>query len=159
MAKEIERKFLVDLSKINISEYETTSIEQGYLSDDKDKITRIRIEDKKSFITIKSKTTGFTRNEYEYEIPYEDANDLICLCKKTLSKKRTYVEFKDKHWIVDIFEGDNEGLVVAELELKSEDETFEKPIWLKEEVTHKSKYYNSNLIKKPYNKWKYAKVN
>jgi CYTH domain-containing protein len=154
MGKEIERKFLVDLSKINLTECKTTSIEQGYLTDDREKIIRIRIEDEKSFITIKGKTVGVTRNEYEYEIPYADATDLICMCKKTISKKRSYVEFQGKHWIVDVFEGDNEGLVVAELEMKSEDEQFELPPWSKAEVSHKSRYYNSNLIKKPFNKWK-----
>jgi adenylate cyclase len=154
MAKEIERKFLVDLTKLDTKKYTnwTVSIQQGYLSTGHATV-RIRIEDKKGFITIKGKTEGISRNEYEYEIPFEDATELIKMCKKTIFKKRTTIKFNQRYWVVDVFEGDNEGLVIAELELKSEKEKFSLPPWVLNEVSSEDKYYNCKLIDNPYKNW------
>jgi len=154
MGKEIERKFLVDLTRVNLNPFKTTDIQQGYLTDDGKKVIRIRIEDDKAFITIKGKTEGISRDEFEYEIPHADGIQLIGMCKKTITKKRTTIYFSEKYWTVDVFSGANQGLVIAEIELKDEKEYFAIPPWTIKEVSEESKYYNSNLIKKPYKRWK-----
>lgn len=155
MGKEIERKFLVDLTKLDITKYTswTTSIKQGYLASHGTTV-RIRIDDKKGFITIKGKTHNITRNEYEYEIPFEDAEELLKMCDKIILKKRTMVKYNKRYWSIDVFNGDNEGLVVAEIELSSEKEKFALPPWVTEEVSNQDKYYNCNLIDNPYKNWK-----
>jgi len=153
--KEIERKFLVDLTKVDLTKHEelTTNIEQGYLAKGSGLTLRIRIQDSKAFITIKGKTKNISRDEYEYEIPVDDAKELLKLCDKTITKKRTMIKFNKKYWSIDVFDGDNEGLVIAEIELKSEDQKFSLPPWVTKEVSNEDKYYNCNLINYPFKKW------
>ncbi len=155
MGQEIERKFLV----IN-DNYKTTAtahlFRQGYLCTDKERTVRVRIAGEKAFITIKGTTHGCTRDEFEYEIPTVDAQYIINhLCKKPIIEKirHTYTEIDGKIWEIDEFMGENEGLVLAEIELYSEKEEFIKPEWLGEEITGDIRYYNSNLTTYPYNKW------
>lgn len=127
---------------------------QGYILTDPEKTIRIRVTDQSGFIAIKGKSVGASRPEYEYAIPREDANELLNqFCSSDISKFRYSVHFAGKEWEVDEFLGDNEGLVVAEIELSSEDEPFEIPDWIAEEVTGIEKYYNSNLSKWPFKKW------
>lgn len=156
---EIERKFLIDKElftnkiKKNCSPFKLT---QGYLVNDKDKVIRIRHTDLSGWITIKGEGL-LSRKEYEYQIPSKDAIELLnSFCKDVIVKTRyRFVSPTDmRHtWEVDFFEGDNDGLVLAEIELKSENEKFEKPKWVLDEVTGEHKYYNSNLIKNPYKNW------
>lgn len=148
MAKEIERKFLVRGEFKNLA-VKKIQINQGYLSVDPERIVRLRISDNTSFLAIKSpvKKSGFARNEWEIEIPLQMASGImeICLPGKVI-KTRYIVPFRDHIFEVDEFQGKNYGLVIAEIELASEDEKFEKPHWLGEEVTGRPEYYNSNLI-------------
>jgi adenylate cyclase len=148
VAKEIERKFLVKGEFKNLA-VKKIQISQGYLSVDPERIVRLRISDSKSFLAIKSpvKRSGFTRNEWEIEIPFQMASGImeICLPGKVI-KTRHIIPFRDHVFEVDVFHGKNDGLIIAEIELASEDEKFEKPDWLAEEVTGKPEYYNSNLI-------------
>lgn len=148
---EIERKFLVDNPPIE--NLKSLSIQQGYLSNDKDKVIRVRTSSTKGFLTIKGSGL-ITHKEYEYEIPLDDAIEMLeSYCDNKINKER-YLYPMGKHtWEIDVFKDDNEGLIVAEIELESEDEIFEKPDWIKKEVTGIKKYYNSNLIKKPYKDW------
>jgi adenylate cyclase len=155
--KEIERKFIVDKYKLmseirSIEIVDKYQIEQGYLCNNGITV-RIRIQDTTGFVTIKGKTENISRDEFEYEIPIQDAKDLLKMCDKTIIKERTVIEYGKKHWDVDIFSGENKGLVVAEIELKEENEFFLSPSWLIKEVSNDSKYYNCNLIKFPYNTW------
>jgi adenylate cyclase len=117
---------------------------------------RVRIEGERAVITIKSKSTGATRGEWEYEIPVPDAAELLeRLCEQPLVEKvRHRIRYGRHTWEVDEFQGENAGLVVAEIELGSEDEAFEKPDWIGQEVTGDPRYYNSSLIRLPYSKWK-----
>lgn len=148
MAKEIERKFLVngEFKHLAVKEIKIT---QGYLSVDPERIIRLRSCNNTAFLTIKSpvKKTGFTRNEWEFKIPVSMAAGImeICLPGKVI-KTRYKVPFRDHIFEVDQFHGKNEGLTVAEIELTCEDEEFEKPDWLGDEVTGRPEYYNSNLI-------------
>ena len=156
--KEIERKFLVDkyklLSNIKSTDIiEDFNIEQGYLCKEDGITVRIRIQDDTGFITIKGKTENISRDEYEYEIPLQDAKDLLKMCDKTIIKERLVIEYCKKNWYVDIFDGNNIGLVVAEIELKNEDEEFSSPDWVLKEVSDDARYYNSNLISNPFNTW------
>lgn len=154
---EIERKFLVAgpySGHIISSEH----IVQGYISSQRGRTVRVRIYGQKAFLTIKgpSDEGGLSRFEWEREIPVEDADKLLRICEPgTIDKVRSIVEGPDgHHWEVDEFHGDNEGLVMAELELKREDEPFESPSWLGEEVTGDKRYYNSCLKDNPYKNWK-----
>jgi CYTH domain-containing protein len=158
MGKEIERKFLVDVEKWNFKG-SISNIIQGYLFDDEHKVIRIRLEKtfkNIAFITIKSSVIGILRNEFEYEIPYKDGLELIKLCDKVIEKTRykyyPVINLKSC-WEIDVFEGDNFGLVVAELELETEDSVFYKPNWILEEVTDDPRYYNSNLVNNPFKNW------
>jgi CYTH domain-containing protein len=118
------------------------------------KTVRIRIADKQAFITIKGKSTGMSRSEYEYEIPVADAEELLNdFCGSVITKKRYEVRFAGKLWEVDEFLGDNKGLFVAEIELSSEIEAFELPDWISTEVTADKRYFNSSLSIKPYTTW------
>jgi len=155
MAKEIERKFLVK-SRDYRRLAQPICFRQGYISRVPGKIVRVRLAGELGFITIKGISTGFERDEYEYEIPKEDAEQILDkLCEKPLIEKtRWTVSHCDKTWIVDEFEGENEGLVVAEIELKSTDESFEKPGWIGCEVTSNPRYYNSHLVVNPFKDWK-----
>jgi len=155
MAKEIERKFL-----IKSTEYrhlaEAVDYRQGYICRSAEKVVRIRLAGDKAYITIKGTATGYTRDEFEYEIPPDDARQMLDkLCEKPLIEKtRRVIELSDKTWVVDEFEGENKGLIVAEVELLFSDEPFEIPIWIGNEVTGDSRYYNSNLVINPYKNWR-----
>jgi adenylate cyclase len=152
---EIERKFLV---KGDFKEFahKHTRIIQGYLSSVPERTVRIRIHGEQGFLTIKGKTgeSGLSRYEWEKEIPVADALKLLDLCEQgVIDKTRFLVQVGEHTFEVDEFYGDNEGLIIAEIELESEDETFEKPSWLGDEVTGDARYYNSMLTKKPYRFW------
>ncbi len=154
MAKEIERKFLVkgdDWRKLA----KGTHYRQGYLSTVKERTVRVRTIDDKGFLTIKGITVGATRAEYEYEIPAQDANAMLDnLCEKPLIEKYRYkIDYEGFTWELDEFEGDNQGLIVAEIELADENEKFGIPEWIGEEVTGDPRYFNSNLTKQPYTTW------
>lgn len=154
MPKEIERKFLVinDNYKTNAQAF---FFKQGYLSVESGRTVRIRTYNNKGFITIKGKAQNFSRDEFEYEIPVEEADIMLNnLCIKPLIEKiRHFVMYKGNEWVIDEFFGVNKGLVVAEIELESEEQTFEKPEWLGQEVTLDRRYGNSHLVRKPYSEW------
>ena len=154
MALEIERKYLIDLEKIGTLE-NGVRIKQGYLSTDKNAVVRVRVKNDKAYLTIKGANNGISRLEFEYEIPFDEANEMLDnLCKKPLIDKTRYIIKHDIHiWEIDVFYGDNEGLVVAEVELKDENEKINLPSWIKEEVTSDNRYFNSNLMKHPYKDW------
>ena len=152
MGVEIERKFKVK------EHFRPTGVgiemAQGYLSRDPRRTVRIRIAGIQGFLTIKGETCGATRSEYEYEIPAEEARELLALCDTPLVEKTRYVEmFCGKRWEVDIFHGANEGLRVAEIELAAEAEEFALPDWAGAEVTGVERYYNASLIAHPYCRW------
>ncbi|TGL58729.1 CYTH domain-containing protein [Leptospira sarikeiensis] len=151
---EIERKFLVKNSDYR-KEGKASLISQGYLNSDKNRTVRVRINSNRGFITIKSKTVGISREEFEYEIPLIDAEEMINnICEKPIIKKLRYlVHFHGNIWEIDEFLEDNEGLIVAEIELQSEDGSFDKPEWVGEEVSNDPRYFNSSLIKKPFKEW------
>ena len=154
MGTEIERKFLMkDDSWRSLAK--GTKYRQGYLNSTKERVVRVRTIDDKGFLTIKGITTGATRVEYEYEIPDAEATAMLDeLCEKPLIEKNRYkIALGGFTWEVDEFFGENQGLIVAEVELESEDQQFEKPDWIGEEVTGDPKYFNSNLIQNPYLKW------
>ena len=154
MAKEIERKFLVkddSYKRQGKAEY----IHQGFLSTDKERVVRVRIRGGKAWLTVKGISVGAKRAEYEYEIPREDAEYMLehlCL-KPTIEKHRYLVKHGGFTWEVDEFHGANEGLVVAEIELPAEGTTFDIPAWAGEEVTGNARYFNSNLVKRPFKEW------
>lgn len=155
MAQEIERKFLVKGEFKNFAKKETR-ITQGYLSSVPERTVRVRLKGEKGFITIKGigNESGASRYEWEKEIPTEEVKELLKICEPgVIDKTRFLVEVGEHTYEVDEFYGDNEGLTVAEVELNSEDEKFDKPEWLGEEVTGDVKYYNSMLMKNPYIKW------
>ena len=155
MAVEIERKFLVIQDKWKRAEKgEGNFYRQGYILTDPAKTIRIRVTDEKGFITIKGASVGLSRPEYEYAIPTQDARELLDqFCASDISKIRYKVWVGERLWEVDEFLGDNEGLVVAEIELASEHEAFELPDWVGPEVTGQEKYYNSNLSIHPFQQW------
>lgn len=156
MQKEIERKFLVKNTNFITESTQKHLIKQGFLSTDKKRTVRIRIRDDKGFITIKGKSNakGTTRLEWEKEITLTDAKKLLKLCKKPIiSKIRYLVPFKGNIFEVDIFKKKNKGLILAEIELKDENQTFEKPNWLGKEVTGDIRYYNAVLQKNPFTEW------
>jgi adenylate cyclase len=153
MAQEIERKFLV---KGDLPSGKTIRITQGYLSSVKERTVRVRIKGEKGFLTIKGmgNESGASRFEFEKEISIQDATDLLKICEPgIIDKTRTLVNVGNHTFEVDCFFGENEGLVVAEVELEAENEVFEKPEWLGEEVTGDVRFYNSMLMKNPYTKW------
>ncbi len=155
MAKEIERKFLIKNENWKTLVKSQIQIKQGYLNDDPNRAVRIRIKDQKGIITIKGKTTGFSRLEFEYEIPYPDALALLKLCNQPIIEKTRYHVFEnDLLWEIDIFEGDNKGLQIVEVELDAEDQKVQTPEWVGQEVTDDSKYYNLSLMTFPYTQWK-----
>jgi adenylate cyclase len=155
MGIEIERKFLVDASKWQKAiKPEGVCYRQGYLVNEDKRTVRIRVTDKKAFITIKGSTEGISRKEFEYEIPVADGAELLDdFAVSEIGKIRYCLYFGDKLWEVDEFLGDNSGLLMAEIELEREDETFELPDWITLEVSQDSRYYNSNLSKNPYKNW------
>ncbi|MDG1873148.1 MAG: CYTH domain-containing protein [Mariniblastus sp.] len=152
MGTEIERKFLVTDDSWKTSE--PVYYCQGYLNRDKYRTVRVRIAEDQGFLTIKGPTVGATRSEYEYVIPLEDAQELLGLCDKPLVEKyRRIIRYKGMSWEVDEFLGDNQGLVVAEIELDSESQAFDLPTWVGKEVTNDPKYFNSRLSSKPFSTW------
>jgi adenylate cyclase len=155
MGVEIERKFLLASDGWK-GLGQPTLMRQGYLVADPVRTVRVRIEGERAVITIKSKSTGASRGEWEYEIPVPDAAELLDrLCEQPLVEKvRHRIDHAGHTWEVDEFQGENAGLVVAEIELGSEDEAFDKPDWIGREVTGDPRYYNSSLIRLPYSKWK-----
>ncbi len=154
MAKEIERKFLV-ASEDWRALARGTRYRQGYLSTVKKRTVRVRTIDNKGFLTVKGVTVGATRSEYEYEIPAADADEMLNdLCEKPIIEKNRYkIPLGGVTWEVDEFLGVNDGLIVAEVELQSEDQPFPKPDWIGEEVTSDPKYFNANLIARPFSTW------
>ncbi len=147
--KEIERKFLVKKSIHEVIRYlNPKSIRQGYIMDEDGKTVRVRTKGSNAFLTIKGKTEGISRDEFEYEIPVEDAEHLLNnFCKWELSKERFEFTHGEKKWEIDVFKGKLEGLIVAEIELESENQAFSLPDWVEKEVSDDSRYYNSNLVK------------
>lgn len=154
MAKEIERKFLIK-RELWQPQSQGVEIRQGYLSLDPERTVRVRTKGAKGYLTIKGKNQGISRTELEYEIPYEEACQMLEeLCLRPLVEKTRYLEQHGQQlWEIDIFAGDNEGLAVAEAELPSEDTALALPIWIDREVSGEARYYNSNLIKLPYKNW------
>jgi adenylate cyclase len=155
MSKEIERKFLIKPKHKHLFD-KGELYRQGYLFSDQDKVVRVRVIDNKGFLAVKSKLSGFTRDEFEYEIPAADAEHILNnLCLKPLIEKyRTKILVNDFIWEVDKFIGDNDGLFIAEVELEDEKQIVILPEWIDKEVTGDSRYYNSNLVKNPFCKWK-----
>ena len=155
MALEIEYKFLVknDLWRSNV--ISETRLQQGYLANQKNASVRIRTGNGKAHLNIKSTTLGIRRLEFEYEIPLADAREMLreIAIQPFIDKTRYIVRNGAHDWELDVFEGENHGLIVAELELESEDEPFELPEWAGEEVSGDVKYYNVNLIKHPFSQW------
>lgn len=155
---EIERKFLVDINH-QLPYSNELGITQGYLNQDPERTVRIRITSIKGFpkayITVKGKSSdnGLSRFEWEMEIPVKEAKAMLELCTDVIDKRRFMVPHEGKVWEIDVFLGDNEGLIVAEVELVSVDEPIVIPPWVTKEVTGISKYYNSNLGKHPYKNW------
>jgi adenylate cyclase len=153
---EIERKFLVT-STAFLDEFQTKNrIVQGYLSSVPERTIRVRIKGEKGFLTIKGKSSdsGMSRMEWEKEIALEEAEQLLRLCEAGVIDKIRYEIPVGKHlYEVDVFSGENEGLILAEIELQSENETFEKPNWLGMEVTNDARYYNAYLSQKPFKTW------
>ena len=153
MGKEIERKFLVDQSTLP-SDINGTEYSQSYISINESGVVRVRIKEETAVLTIKSGGLGLSRDEFEYEIPLEDAKALQNLFNNEIIYKTRYnIIYKGKKWEVDQFHKQNKGLWIAEIELESEEESFDVPEWVLEEVTGDEKYYNSNLSKHPYNSW------
>ena len=161
MGLEIERKFLV-AGDFKPFANKATRIIQGYLSSVPERTVRVRIKDDKGFLTVKgtSSKSGTTRFEWEKEIPVGEAQELIAICESGVIDKTRYIVEAGRHiYEIDEFHGDNQGLIVAEIELASEDETFAKPQWLGKEVTGDTRYYNSMLMKNPYRNWKNKDTN
>jgi len=155
MATEIEHKYLVNAELwLQVEPKKSVEIKQGYLLTDPNKTVRVRTTGQVGFITIKGKTIGASRPEFEYEIPLADANQLIAnFCNNVIEKTRHYIFTKNKTWEVDVFEGLNQGLIVAEIELNSEEELYQKPNWVTKNVTDDTNYVNSNLSIKPFSTW------
>ncbi|WEJ61596.1 CYTH domain-containing protein [Thiomicrorhabdus lithotrophica] len=159
MAREIERKFLLKDQDWKALAHQKTHFAQGYLNDIADKSSkssvRVRIEGDKANMNIKSLEIGLSRDEYEYEIPLEDGQRILATLATgpVIEKVRYLVKVGNHTWEIDEFFGENEGLIVAEVELKSEDEKFEIPCWAGREVTEEVRFYNISLSKTPYNSW------
>jgi adenylate cyclase len=156
MAQEIERKFLVTSGDFKNSAFKQTRIVQGYLSSVPERTVRVRIKGTTGYITIKGigNNSGTSRYEWEKEIPVAEAERLLKICEPgAIDKTRYEVKAGNHSFEVDEFYGENQGLVIAEIELVKEDEPFERPAWLGKEVTGNVKYYNAMLIKEPFTKW------
>ena len=153
MALEIERKYLLTSDEWR-GQGLGKSIKQGYLSQDPAPTVRVRICDHQAFMTVKGRTTGITRVEIEFEISLDHAHDMMELCSKPLIEKTRYENWHaGMKWEVDEFHGENAGLIVAEIELPSEETFVEKPLWCGEEVSHDLRYSNSRLSQHPYVEW------
>ena len=154
MAVEIERKFLIKNDSWKEAVHKSLICKQGYLVSDRDKTVRIRIMGEKAFLTIKGPTEGISRSEFEYEIPMTDAAGMLRLCSDLpVEKTRHLIEHGGMTWELDVFEAANRGLIMAEIELKSEDQPFDLPQWAGEEVSGEERYFNGYLSKHPYSLW------
>jgi len=155
MATEIERKYLVinDLWREHV--INSSVLKQAYLSTRKNATVRVRIADEQAFLTIKSATVGISRAEFEYKVPLVDAEAMLQLRQggAVIEKTRYKVKCGKHVWDLDVFQGENSGLQVAEIELEAEDEEFQLPEWVGAEVSHDYRYLNANLIDHPYSKW------
>ncbi|WP_179344517.1 CYTH domain-containing protein [Winogradskyella ursingii] len=157
MALEIERKFLVKSHSFKSEAFNSYVIKQGFLNSHAERTVRVRLKEEKGYLTIKGKSiiNGLSRFEWEKEISKAEAEALLKLCELGVIEKTRYeIKCGDHIFEVDVFEGDNIDLIVAEVELNKEDEHFEKPEWLGEEVTGDVRYYNSQLSQRPYKNWK-----
>ena len=155
MAIEIERKFLLKNDDWKSETLEGMRISQGYLNTQPERTVRVRVIGDNAFLTIKGKTQGTVRQEYEYAIPVEDGEQLLMLCERPLIEKVRYrIPVAAHTWEIDEFQGENEGLVIAEVELAEEGEEVTLPGWVGEEVSHDARYFNAALIKDPYTKWR-----
>lgn len=156
MAIEVEHKFLLANNDWRKQVSHSVKYRQGYLSSLATNSIRVRVSDSQAWLNIKSATIGNQRFEYEYEIPMQDADEIITnLCKRPLIEKTRHFVAHDKHlWEIDEFDGDNEGLIVAEIELSKPYEVYVKPSWVGQEVTHDLRYYNNNLVIHPYSEWR-----
>lgn len=155
MAIEIERKFRVTDDSWRTAADSGTRFRQGYLTGSEHASVRVRIEGEQANLNIKSATLGVTRQEFEYPIPLADAEQMLATLaeKPLIEKTRHHLEHAGRVWEIDVFEGDNAGLVVAEVELPSEDAPLELPPWAGDEVSHDHRYYNSCLVQHPYKDW------
>jgi len=156
MAQEIERKFLVNSDQFKAEASKSTRITQGYLSSVPERTVRVRIKGESGFITVKGigSSSGASRYEWEKEIPVPEVDELLKICEPgVIDKTRFEVKIGKHTFEVDEFYGENLGLTVAEVELSAEEEAFEKPEWLGQEVTGDPRYFNSMLMKQPYTRW------
>ena len=154
MGQEIERKFLIKNNTWTKGLDTGTKIKQGYLNSNKNRIVRVRIYGDQGILTIKGKKENITRKEFEYNIPLEDAKKLLNLCEKPIIEKaRFLLSDDDNTWEIDVFEGENKGLVIAEIELQNETQEFKKHEWLGKEVSSDLRYYNNSLISNPFTNW------
>jgi adenylate cyclase len=156
MGLEIERKFLVDHKKWEQVEKPIgIPYKQGYMLQDNQHTIRVRVSDRKGYLNFKNKVSGVSRKEYEYEIPLDEGLEILnAFTTNGTEKMRYIIPFKGKTWEVDVFSGDNAGLIVAEIELKNESEEFEKPDWVTTEVTYDGRYTNASLSIHPYKDWR-----
>ncbi|PWG05640.1 CYTH domain-containing protein [Polaribacter aquimarinus] len=156
MSIEIERKFLVKSDNFKKQSFQKKQIKQGYLNTNKNRNVRVRITNNSAYITVKGKSnaSGTSRFEWEKKIDVKDAEKLLLLCEPSIIDKTRYLVKRGKHiFEIDEFFGDNQGLIIAEIELDAEDEKFDKPNWLGKEVTGNVKYYNSSISKHPFKNW------
>jgi len=155
MGIEIEKKFLLANDGWRSSIVKSIPFRQGYLAGSEKASVRIRIEGNRANINIKGATLGVRRQEFEYSIPLDDASELLSTLSNgpLVEKTRHYVFVAEHEWEIDEFQGDNEGLIVAEIELQDENEVFYKPDWLGREVSHDERYYNSMLVNMPFKRW------
>jgi len=155
MGIEIERKFLVDHARWDATPKPPGNLyKQGYVLHEANRTVRVRITGDAAYLTFKGATQGISRSEYEYQIPVNDGVDLLnSFTTSVVEKTRYIINHQGKRWEVDVFDGDNAGLIMAEIELQSEDEMFERPDWILREVSEDSRYYNSNLSVHPFKTW------
>lgn len=151
---EIERKFLVDVDKLTTFN-SVTDIKQGYLNLDPERTVRVRLQKDRGYITVKGASTdgGLSRFEWERDIYADEAEELLKICVGVIDKTRCVIKHDNLYWEIDLFHGDNQGLVVAEVELSSVDQQITLPPFVTTEVTGEARYYNSQLIKRPFNTW------
>ncbi len=154
MGLEIERKFLLKNDNWKAQADNGTTIKQGYLNSNKERTVRVRIYGNQGILTIKGKNNNLTRKEFEYEIPLIEAEQMLILAEQPIIEKTRFIVLHgNSTWEIDVFEGENSGLVVAEIELESEQQTFNIPDWIGKEVSEDERYYNANLISNPFKSW------